>query len=183
MWRWLRHIVQAPSASFYLTRQLGYAPSQIITDGDSFTGALNLQLNRYILTNTLGHEFESNEEKPGAMLLFSPFCDARVDGGENLPPPAPLSTGQRISSCSSMGHEDWRHKKSFLASTANRGYRPFRGTARGSLRCFRLLMSSNNTFGCTSCTETQVSFDDFQLESLRAESLIADSLPRLRCFA
>ncbi|CAO1613077.1 unnamed protein product [Parajaminaea phylloscopi] len=92
--RWPGHIVQALAGWFYLTRQLGYQPSQIITAGDSFGGALNLQLNRYLLTDFPGYEgydVERNGEKPGAMVLFSPFVDARADGDLNLPPCAPVN--------------------------------------------------------------------------------------------
>lgn len=94
MSRWPGHIVQALAGWFYLTRELGYEPSQIIVGGDSFGGALTLQLNRYLLTDFPsyeGYDVERNGEKPGAMLLLSPFCDSRADGAENSPPCAQVN--------------------------------------------------------------------------------------------
>lgn len=90
--RWPGHIVQALAGWFYLTRDLGYDPSQIIIGGDSFGGALTLQLTRYLLTDFPsyeGYDVEASAarkgEKPGALLLLSPYCDARNDS-VNRPP-------------------------------------------------------------------------------------------------
>ncbi|PWN18754.1 alpha/beta-hydrolase [Microstroma glucosiphilum] len=71
-------IVQALASWFYLTRHLGYLPSQIILGGDSYGGELVLSLTRYLLGDFRLYEPESGAEKPAALLLLSPFCDARA---------------------------------------------------------------------------------------------------------
>lgn len=86
-------IVQALAGWFYLTRHLGYKPSQIIVGGDSYGGEVTLSLTRYLLTDFPtyeGYDLESTAaardgEKPGALLLLSPYCDAR-SGADNVPP-------------------------------------------------------------------------------------------------
>lgn len=85
-------IVQGLAAWFYLTRQLGYHPSQIIIGGDSYGGELGISLTRYLLTDFPGYEGYDIEahgartgERPGALLLLSPFTDATNDSSN--PPP------------------------------------------------------------------------------------------------
>lgn len=85
-------IVQGLAAWFYLTRQLGYHPSQIIIGGDSYGSEVTLSLTRFLLTEFPGYEgydIESHGsrtgERPAALLLLSPFCDATNDSAN--PPP------------------------------------------------------------------------------------------------
>lgn len=84
-------IVQGLAGWFYLTRTLGYHPSQIIVGGDSYGAEVAISLTRYLLTDFPGYEGYDIEahgartgERPGALLLLSPYVDARNDE-ENRP--------------------------------------------------------------------------------------------------
>lgn len=88
--KWPEHIVQALAGWFYLTRELGYHPSQIIIGGDSFGGGLTLQLTRYLLLDLPGHDGSDaprkGGERPAALLLLSPMTDGRCIDPAFKPP-------------------------------------------------------------------------------------------------
>lgn len=144
-------LVQALAAWFYLTRELGYHPSQIILGGDSYGGELALAFSRYLRTDFKGYRDDpqeeeddsyyrtaientkkekkqdlekgqrsspsrwnrssftsraQEEERPAALLLLSPYCDARSDAS-NPPPCFPVNSKKDIIA---LPYGTWGHE-------------------------------------------------------------------------
>lgn len=63
----------------YLVNEIGFAPENIIVEGDSAGGNLALALVRY-LVEYQGRIDPSLPRPPSALLLFSPWCDLGIRG-------------------------------------------------------------------------------------------------------
>jgi len=66
-------LIDALAGYHYLVHTVGFKPDNIIVEGDSAGGHLTLSLARYLVEHI-------PKMKPGALLLFSPWCDLSVQG-------------------------------------------------------------------------------------------------------
>jgi acetyl esterase/lipase len=92
----------------YLIDEVGFAPENIIVEGDSAGGNLTLALVRYLVEN---RGTDGIPPVPGAIILVSPWADLSPDWTD---PKSSIHTCQASDFVGRLIHTDNRHVRSFL---------------------------------------------------------------------
>lgn len=100
-------LIDAIAGYNYLVNVVGFAPENIIVEGDSAGGNLGLALVRYLVE--YGNELTTPLAPPGALLLVSPWTDLTVNKWNINPDPASSTWFQ-----SDWVDPDWGNDASIL---------------------------------------------------------------------